>query len=139
MTQQQILLGKLFRKTKKLLLSLWILLHAISLLLIIWSKVEVDSFTVLLQASLDAKDVRTESNGILKNLLILITNKANDIPAWFYLQNPNVKMITLSSPTKEEREALVKAQTSPASLLEKYICRTVFTIMSILTNLKNSG
>ena len=67
---------------------------------------EVDSFTVLLQASLDAKDVRTESNGVLKNLLVLITNKANDIPAWFYLQNPNVKMITLSSPSKEEREAL---------------------------------
>ena len=38
---------------------------------------EVDSFTVLLQASLDAKDVRTESNGALKNILILITNNMN--------------------------------------------------------------
>ena len=75
---------------------------------------EVDSFTVLLQASLDAKDVRTESNGVLKNLLILIANKANDIPAWFYLQNPNVKMITLSAPSKEEREALVKSPNFPS-------------------------
>lgn len=75
---------------------------------------EVDSFTVLLQASLDAKDVKTESNGILKNLLILITNKSNDIPAWFYLQNPNVKMITLSSTSKEEREALVKGPNFPS-------------------------
>lgn len=75
---------------------------------------EVDSFTVLLQASLDAKDVRTESNGVLKNLLVLITNKANDIPAWFYLHNPNVKMITLSSPSKEEREALVKSPNFPS-------------------------
>lgn len=75
---------------------------------------EVDSFTVLMQASLDAKDVRTQSNGILKNLLILITNKANDIPAWFYLQNPNVKMITLSAPSKEEREALVKSLNFPS-------------------------
>ncbi len=75
---------------------------------------EVDSFTVLLQASLDAKDVRTQSNGILKNLLVLITNKANDIPAWFYLQNPNVKMITLSAPSKEEREALVKSPNFPS-------------------------
>ena len=75
---------------------------------------EVDSFTVLMQASLDAKDVRTQSNGILKNLLILITNKANDIPAWFYLQNPNVKMITLSTPSKEEREALVKSPNFPS-------------------------
>lgn len=69
---------------------------------------EIDSFTVLLQASLDAKDVKTECNGVLKNLLLLITNKVNDIPAWFYLQNPNVKILTLSSPAKEEREALVK-------------------------------
>ena len=75
---------------------------------------EVDSFTVLLQASLEAKDVKTENNGILKNLLVLITNKSNDIPAWFYLQNPNVKMITLSSPTKEEREALVKSPNFPS-------------------------
>ena len=75
---------------------------------------EVDSFTLLMQASLDAKDVRTQSNGILKNLLILITNKANDIPAWFYLQNPNVKMITLSAPSKEEREALVKSPNFPS-------------------------
>ena len=75
---------------------------------------EVDSFTVLLQASLDARDVKTEGNGILKNLLVLITNKANDIPAWFYLQNPNVKMINLSAPSKEEREALVKSANFPS-------------------------
>lgn len=75
---------------------------------------EVDSFTVLLQAAIDAKDIKTESNGILKNLLILITNKANDIPAWFYLQNPNVKILTLSAPSKEEREALVKSPNFPS-------------------------
>ncbi len=75
---------------------------------------EVDSFTVLMQASLEAKDVRTQSNGVLKNLLVLIANKSNDIPAWFYLQNPNVKMITLSAPSKEEREALVKSPNFPS-------------------------
>lgn len=75
---------------------------------------EVDSFTVLLQASLEAKDVRTASHGILKNLLVLITNKANDIPAWFYLHNPNVKMIPLSAPSREEREALVKSPNFPS-------------------------
>ncbi len=75
---------------------------------------EVDSFTVLMQASLEAKDVRLENNGILKNLLVMITNKANDIPAWFYLQNPNVKIITMSAPAKEEREALVKGPNFPS-------------------------
>lgn len=74
---------------------------------------EVDSFTVLLQSSLEAKDVKTE-NGILKNLLVLITNKSNDIPAWFYLQNPNLKIITLGYPTKEERETLVKGSNFPS-------------------------
>ena len=68
---------------------------------------EVDSFTRLLQASLNAKDVRTEK-ATRKNILVLIVNKVNDLPAWFYLQNPLSKSITLSYPTKEEREALVK-------------------------------
>ena len=75
---------------------------------------EVNSFTVLLQASLEARDVRTEDGRILKNLLLLITNKANDVPAWFYLQNPNVKMITLSTPSKEERELLIKGPNFPS-------------------------
>ncbi len=75
---------------------------------------EVDSYTVLLQSALDARDVRAAEHGMLKNLLILIANKANDIPAWFYLQNPGVKMITLSAPAREEREALVKSANFPS-------------------------
>ena len=75
---------------------------------------EVDSFTVLLQSSLEGKDVKTQEHGVLKNLLVLIANKANDIPAWFYLQNPNVKMITLTAPTKEERESLIKSDNFPS-------------------------
>lgn len=71
------------------------------------TQTEVDSFTVLLQASMEAKDVRTEK-GILKNILVMIVNKTNDIPAWFYLENPNEKTITLSTPAKEEREFLIK-------------------------------
>lgn len=75
---------------------------------------EVNSFTVLLQSALDAKDVRSENGGMLKNLLILITNKCNDIPAWFYLNNPSVKMINLPSPSKEERELLIKGPNFPS-------------------------
>lgn len=73
---------------------------------------EVDSFTVLMQASLEGKDVKKE-NGVLKNLEVLIVNKVNDIPAWFYLENPNVKTITLRTPEKEERELLVKGDNFP--------------------------
>lgn len=70
---------------------------------------EVDSFTNLLLASLEGKDVRTE-NGTLKNLVIMIVNKVNDVPAWFYLDNPNVKMVSIGTPSKEEREALIKGE-----------------------------
>lgn len=73
---------------------------------------EVDSFTILLQASLEGKDVKTQ-NGILKNLIVLIVNKVNDLPAWFYLENPNVKIITLKTPEKAERELLVKGDNFP--------------------------
>ena len=55
---------------------------------------EVDSFTSLLISSLESKDVKTD-NGMLKNILIMIVNKVNDIPVWFYHDNPNVKTITL--------------------------------------------
>ena len=68
---------------------------------------EVDSFTNLLLSSLEGKDVVTDK-GILKNVVIMIVNKVNDIPAWFYLDNPNVKTIHISTPSKEEREKLVK-------------------------------
>ena len=47
---------------------------------------EVDSFTSLLLASLENRDVKTE-NGMLKNILIMTVNKLNDIPSWFYRDN----------------------------------------------------
>lgn len=74
---------------------------------------EIDGFTVLLQASMEARDVKTEEYGILKNLVIVLANKVNDIPAWFYLDNPNVKTILLKTPSKEEREQLVKGDNFP--------------------------
>lgn len=74
---------------------------------------EIDSFTVLLQASMDAKDVRIPG-GSLKNLVVVIASKVNDLPAWFYLDNPNVKTILLSPPAKEEREQLVKSVRFPS-------------------------
>ena len=71
----------------------------------------VDSFTILLQASLET----------LKNLLVLVVNKVNDLPAWFYLQNPNVKIITLGFPSKEERENYVKGERNFPSFFSRAI------------------
>ena len=74
---------------------------------------EIDGYTILLQASMESKDVRTTA-GILKNLLIILVNKVNDIPAWFYLDNPNAKVIMITPPTKEEREQLIKGDNFPS-------------------------
>lgn len=75
---------------------------------------EVDSFTLLQQASLEGREVKNDQGTILKNLLVLVTSKVNDLPAWFYLNDPNVKIISLSSPAREEREALVKGPNFPS-------------------------
>lgn len=69
---------------------------------------EVDAYSALIKASLDAKEVRCDGTTILKNLLVIVANKVNDLPAWFYLQNPNVKTISIGPPSTEERELLVK-------------------------------
>lgn len=71
------------------------------------SQEEVDAFSALVKISLNAKDVFCQDKVIRKNLLLIIANKINDLPAWFYLQNPNVKTISIDVPSKEEREALV--------------------------------
>lgn len=70
---------------------------------------ESDGFTNLLLASMEGKDVRTDK-GILKNIVVMVVNKVNDVPAWFYLDNPNVKIVNIGTPSKEEREALVKGE-----------------------------
>ena len=74
---------------------------------------EVDSFTALLQAVMDSAEVRT-AGGKLRNLLILAVNKSNDIPAWFYLDNPNEKTITIGTPTRDERLEFVSGGNFPA-------------------------
>jgi ATP-dependent Clp protease ATP-binding subunit ClpA len=71
------------------------------------NQAEVESFTLLLKAAMESRDVKT-AKGTLKNLIVMIANKVNDIPAWFYLNNPNEKTISLQTPAKEERELLVK-------------------------------
>ena len=48
---------------------------------------DVNSFNILMQSALSSSWVRT-TQGKKQNLLILLVNKLNDLPAWFYLNNP---------------------------------------------------
>ena len=42
------------------------------------------------------------------NTLILIVNKLNDIPAWFFLNNPNVRTITIPNPDRNIRSVYIE-------------------------------
>ena len=46
----------------------------------------------------------------LTNLLFLIVEKVNDIPAWFYLNNPYIRTLTITRPEKEVRTAVIDAR-----------------------------
>lgn len=46
----------------------------------------------------------------LTNLLFLVVEKVNDIPTWFYLNNPYVRTLTIARPEKEVRSAVIDAR-----------------------------
>jgi hypothetical protein len=75
---------------------------------------EIDSFMLLEQAAQEAQDVRVQA-GTVKNLCILIVSKINDLPSWFYLQDPNLKAITVPTPSGRSGSSSSRAPTSPPS------------------------
>ena len=46
----------------------------------------------------------------LTNVQFFITDKINDIPAWFYVNNPYVKTLNISKPEKEVRSSIIKSR-----------------------------
>ena len=44
-----------------------------------------------------------DSDKHLTNLLFLIANKENDIPAWFFVNNPRIKALHLNTPNEQSR------------------------------------
>lgn len=72
---------------------------------------EIEHFTKLMLASRSpAQALSMQDKQPLTNLLFLIVEKVNDIPTWFYLNNPYVRTLTISRPEKEVREAVVSAR-----------------------------
>ena len=64
-------------------------------------------FSQLLYAGLKARKTRCEDKVIRQNHLFMIADKINDIPTWFYLDNPNVKDIHIAIPDRHVREMYV--------------------------------
>lgn len=72
---------------------------------------ETEYFTRLMLASrLPTQALSMSDEKPLTNLLFLIVEKVNDIPTWFYLNNPYVRTLTISRPEKEVRAAVIAAR-----------------------------
>lgn len=75
------------------------------------SEEETDCYSRLMIASrspVQALSMRDREP--LTNLLFLIVEKVNDIPAWFYLNNPYVRTLTISRPEKNIRRSVIDAR-----------------------------
>ena len=83
---------------------------------------DVNSFNLLMQSALSAATVRTPL-GKRQNLLIILVNKLNDLPAWFYLNNPVCKVINLEAPDREERKRLISGSAF-ATFFDSTVYRT---------------
>ena len=73
---------------------------------------DVNSFHLLLTAAAGAQSPRTPQ-GTKQNLLVLLADKLNDLPAWLYLNNPLCRTIQLETPDREERKRLISGSAFP--------------------------
>lgn len=72
---------------------------------------EIEYFTRLMLASkAPTQAISMHDKTPLTNLLFMIVEKVNDIPTWFYLNNPYVRTLTISRPEKEVRAAIIDAR-----------------------------
>lgn len=72
---------------------------------------EIEYFTRLMLASrMPMQALSKRDKQPLTNLLFLIVEKVNDIPTWFYLNNPYVRTLTISRPEKKVRAAVIDAR-----------------------------
>ena len=84
---------------------------------------ETNSFNLLMQAAMSAATVRTPM-GPRQNQLVLLVNKLNDLPAWFYLNNPLCKTITLEAPDRDERLRLISSPKTWPTFFDSEVYRT---------------
>ncbi len=72
---------------------------------------ELEYYTRLMLASkMPTQALSMHDKRPLTNLLFLVVEKVNDIPTWFYLNNPYVRTLTISRPEKEVRTAVIDAR-----------------------------
>lgn len=65
-------------------------------------ELETEMFMNLFYASLNANIINRQ-----RNTLVLVVEKINDLPPWFYLGNPSLKNITIPAPDKNARSIYI--------------------------------
>jgi MoxR-like ATPase len=72
------------------------------------SRPEQALFTRILKASLDSREVLREG-ARWSNVLILVCDKINDLPAFLYLNNPRCRSIQVDRPSAADRQRFLRA------------------------------
>lgn len=70
---------------------------------------EIENFAMLLLATHEAVKAPSRNGNWINNMFILVVEKANDLPAWFYLNNPYVKVVSINKPDRDMRAELIRA------------------------------
>ena len=73
------------------------------------SEDERDFYTKLMMTSLKKSQVK-KNDRFMTNTFLLLCEKANDIPVWFYLDNPFIKTLTIQKPGKGARMQFAETQ-----------------------------
>lgn len=69
---------------------------------------ELEYLTRLFLASKNQKEAVSAKTGkLLTNLTFYIVEKSNDLPAWFYINNPFSKILTITKPSREIRRSYI--------------------------------
>ena len=72
------------------------------------SRQEQGLFTHILKASLESREVVSDK-GRWNNVLIMVCEKINDLPAFLYLNNPRSRSIFLNQPGVSERSRFIRS------------------------------
>lgn len=73
------------------------------------SECERDFYTKLMLSGLKKTQVKTDT-GFSNNVMIFVCDKVNDIPVWFYIDNPLVKTLTITNPDSSTRKMFIDSQ-----------------------------
>ncbi|MDO5132069.1 MAG: AAA family ATPase [Eubacteriales bacterium] len=73
---------------------------------------EIENFATLLLATQEAVKAPSRDGSWINNMIFLVVEKANDLPAWIYLNNPYVKVVEINKPEREMRAELIAAHRS---------------------------